>query len=449
MSNLIQIFEKKSLVVVFAYVSAGLGHLRITDALFHGLPEGVDPLLLAPEDQLTSFFHRITSVNPLAKRILEWSQNGWPEDIYTKILRWFLKSNTDELYKELSLVYAQRISLPKTVLIVSTHFGMAHQLVAIKRKFEQEKHVKLIIVLQVTDDSPQHLWLVPGIDMTFVPSEKTKRELLDYGKKHKLGEVSMEVLPYPVDPTMDGNLSEDEYTERTKQLDPELKTAIHLAIPVSGAAVGMTFLTHMVDTLYDKSDRFIFHIISKSTPYTQDFLQSMVNRPFVKFEVSFSSREIVDKYTILYKNHNISLEITKPSEQAFKALFCPKQKGGTILLFSEPIGRQEYDNLDFLRRHRLIPQKTEMEKLWRDSEKDMEIDGGGRWILEEARHWRGLILPEGSEKAANFVWWCLQQGVLKTMVKDYFCPKENVEELGSDGVQKFWERVGEIVEEKA
>lgn len=449
MKNLSQVFDKESLVIVFAYVPAGLGHLRITDALFHGLPEGVNPLLLGPEDGLTNFFHRITSVNPVAKSILEWSQNGTPEDIYTKFFRWFLKSNTKKLYDELSLVYAQRINLPKTVLIISTHFGMAHQLVAIKRKFEQDKHVKLIIMLQVTDDSPQHLWYVPGIDMTFVPSERTKRELLDYGRKHKLEEVPMEVLPYPVDPIMAVNLSEDEYAERVKQLDPELKLAIHLAIPISGAAAGMTFLTHMVDTLYNRSDRFVFHIISKSTPYTQDFLRDMVNRPFVKFEVSFSSREIVDKYSVLYQNHNISLEITKPSEQAFKALFCPHQKGGSILLFSEPIGRQEYDNLEFLRRHHLMPQKTEMEKLWRDGEKGMEIDGGGRWILEEAKHWRGLILPEGSEKAATFIWWCLQQGILKTMAKDYFCPKENIEELGSDGVKKFWQKVAEIVEEKS
>lgn len=449
MNNIAQIFEKKSLVVVFAYMSAGLGHLRITDALFHGLPEEVDPLLFAPEDKLTAFFHRITSVNNWAKRILEWSQNGTPEDIYTKFFRWFLRSNTEQIYDQLSLVYAQRTSLPKTVLIVSSHFGMALQFVAIKRKFEQQKHVKMIIVMQVTDDSPQHLWYVPGVDMTFVPSEKTKRALLEYGRKHKLGEVPMEVLPYPIDPEMEVNLSEEEYKERIRQLDPDSKSFIHLAVPVSGAAVGMTFLTHMVDTLYDKSDRFTFHIISKSTPYTQNFLQEMINRPFVKFDVSFSSREIIDKYAELYKKHVISLEITKPSEQAFKSLFCPSQKGGTILLFSEPVGRQEYDNLNFLRRHHLIPLKDEMEKLWYEAEKGLVIDGGGQWILEEARHWRALILPEGSQKAATFIWWCLQQGVLKIMAKDFVCPREDTSELGSDGVRKFWQKVGEIVEEKA
>lgn len=449
MSNLAQIFEKKSLVVVFAYVAAGLGHLRITDALLHGLPEGVNPLLFAPVDPLTSFFHRVTSVNRIAKELLEWSQNGTPEDIYTKFFRWFLRSNTEKLYNELSLVYAQRTSLPKTVLIVSTHFGMALQFVAIKKKFEQEKHVKLIIVMQVTDDSPQHLWYVPGIDMTFVPSEKTKQELLAYGRKHNLGDVPMTVFPYPVDPEMEVNLTDNDYKERLNQLDPEAKSSIHLAIPVSGAAVGMTFLTHMIDALHDKSERFTFHIISKSTPFTQDFLKDMVNRPFVKFDVSFSSREIIDKYADLYKRQVISMEITKPSEQAFKALFCPKQKGGTILLFSEPVGRQEYDNLNFLRRHHLIPLKGEMERLWYESEKGLVIDGGGQWILQNARHWRGLILPKGSMAAATFIQWCMTQGVFHMMAKDFHCPKEDTQELGSDGVRKFWQKVAEIVEEKA
>ncbi|MDD2822780.1 MAG: hypothetical protein PHQ59_01740 [Candidatus Daviesbacteria bacterium] len=448
MGNIAQVFEEKSLVVVFAYVAAGLGHLRITDALLNGLPDEVDPLLFAPEDALTTFFHRLTSVNPLAKNIFEWSQNGNPEEIYTRFFRWLLRSNTDKLYNELSLVYAQRTSLPKTVLIVSTHFGMALQFVAIKKKFEQEKHVKLIIVMQVTDDSPQNLWYVPGIDMTFVPSEKTKKALLDYGRKNKLPEVPMEVFPYPVDPLMEKKLTEEEFTDRVKQMDPEANALIHLAVPVSGAAVGMTFLTHMVDELYDKSNRFTFHIISKSTPYTQDFLKDMINRPFVKFEVSFSSREIIDKYVKLYENNVISLEMTKPSEQSFKSLFCPVQKGGTILLFSEPVGRQEFDNLDFLRRHHFIPLKSEMEKLWQYAEQGMVIDGAGKWILEEAKHWRGLILPQGSKKAAAFIWWCLQQGILKTMIKEYVCPIKD-QELGSDGVERFWQRVAEIVEEKA
>jgi len=448
MGNIAQVFEEKSLVVVFAYVAAGLGHLRITDALLNGLPDEVDPLLFAPEDPMTSFFHRLTSVNSMAKSIFEWSQNGKPEELYTKFLRWFLRSNTDRLYNELSLVYAQRTSLPKTVLIVSTHFGMALQFVAIKKKFEQEKHVKLIIVMQVTDDSPQKLWYVPGIDMTFVPSEKTKKALLDYGRKSKLPDVPMEVFPYPVDPLMEANLSEVEFEERVKQMDPESKCLIHLAVPVSGAAVGMTFLTHMVDELYDLSDRFTFHIISKSTPYTQDFLKDMINRPFVKFEVSFSSREIIDKYEDLYKNNVISLEMTKPSEQSFKSLFCPKQKGGSILLFSEPVGRQEFDNLDFLRKHHLIPSKSETDQLWHEAEQGLVIDGGGQWILEKAKQWRGLILPQGSKKAASFIWWCLQQGVLKTMVKNHVCPKEVSNELGSDGVARFWQRVAEIVEQK-
>jgi hypothetical protein len=447
--NLSQVFDKKSLVVVFAYVPAGLGHLRITDSFFHGLPEGVNPLLLGPEDGLTTFFHRITSVNPVAKSILEWQQQGLPDVLYTRFMRWFLKSSTDKLYQELRLVLEQRMDLPKTVLVVSTHFGLAHQLVAIKRKIEEDRHLKMIIVLQVTDDSFQRLWYVPGVDLTFVPSEKTKNLLEKYGKDEHLPLVAMEVLPYPVDPLVAEKMNPYDFINRASQLSMGLKNEIHMAIPVSGAAVGMTFLTHMIDALHDKSNRFKFHIISKSTPFTQDFLKEMVNRPFVDFEVSFSSREIIDKYTELYKKEIISLEITKPSEQSFKALLTPDQKGGAILLFSDPIGKQEYDNLDFLRRHHLIPLKSEMEQMWADAENGMEIDGGGKWILEKAKHWRGLMLPYHSAKAANFIWWCLGQGIFKTMVQQFVLPENEDHELGSDGVKLFWQEVAKLVAEKS
>lgn len=449
MIDLAQTFNKKSLVVVFAYVPAGLGHLRVTDAFFHGLPSGMTPLLLGPEDKLTMFFHRLTSVNPLAKHILEWSQKGYPENVFTKFYHFLYRHNTQAIYQELSMVLDQRMDLPKTVLVVATHFGLAYQIVSIKNKLEKEKHVKVTIILQVTDDSPQHFWYVPGVDLIVVPSEKTRQGLLDYGKKERLEEVNIKVLPYPLDPVMGEKLSCDQYQNRLSQLDFDSKSPTHMAIPVSGAAVGMDFITHMVDALHEKSDRFVFNIISKSTPYTQKFLNEMINREFIKLSVSFSSREVVDKYSAAYQNNVISLEITKPSEQSFKALFHPSQKGGSVLFFSEHIGRQEEDNLDFLRRHRLIPLKSEMERMWEDCENNVEIDGGGKWILEKARHWRGLILPFRSAKAANFIWWCLQQGILETMVRDYTKPQGEDGELGSDGVERFWQKVAQLIKEKS
>lgn len=449
MIDLARVLNKKSLVVVFAYVPAGLGHLRVTDAFFHGLPKGITPLLLGSEDNLTMFFHRLTSVNPLAKHILEWSQNGFPEDLFTKFYHWLYCHNNQTIYRELNMVLAQRMDLPKTVLVIATHFGLAHQIIAVKNKLEREKHVKIIVVMQVTDDSPQHFWYVPGVDLIVVPSEKTRQGLIAYGEEENLKAVDIKVLPYPIDPFMEERLSDDQYQNRLSQLNFKSKSPIHMAIPVSGAAVGMDFITHMVDALHEKSDRFIFNIISKSTPYTQGFLNDMINRDFIKLNVSFSSREIVDKYASLYKDNVISLEITKPSEQSFKALFYPNQKGGSVLFFSEHIGRQEEDNLDFLRRHRLIPLKSEMDQMWEYSERGVELDGEGKWILEKAKHWRGLILPFRCAKAANFILWCLHQGILEIMIRDYTKPKDEGNELGSDGVMQFWQKVAELVIDKS
>ena len=37
----------RQLLLVLTYAPAGLGHLRIMDALYHGLPETVNPVVLA------------------------------------------------------------------------------------------------------------------------------------------------------------------------------------------------------------------------------------------------------------------------------------------------------------------------------------------------------------------------------------------------------------------
>jgi len=119
---------------------------------------------------------------------------------------------------------------------------------------------------------------------------------------------------------------------------------------------------------------------------------------------------VVDLYEKVYEDNRILLEVTKPSEQSFKALISPTCIGGSILLFSEPVGRQEWDNISFLRRHNLIPDKNVQERLWKLPEKLSEEAKG------ELRGWRGLMLPRGAGESARFIKWCLKAKVLELKV---------------------------------
>ncbi len=444
MQDVEAILSQKSLVIILSYAPAGLGHLRVTDALYHGLPSGVTPVLLGSQDTSITFWHRLMSVHALGKMFMEWMQSGIREDILAFFYRQYLKSQTEILYRQLVTILDQRIDLPKTILVVATHPGLAHKLAVLKERIKKEKNLHVFLIVIDTDDSPQHVWYVDGADLTFVPSERTKAELLRFGKKYNLVPIQIEVAAYPVSPLLAKSLSESKLTERKNQLEIDEENQIQVAIPISGAAVGLDFVHQLVEQLSRKSLRFRFSIIVRSAFYTQKFITSMLSRNDAEIETSEHTREVVDKYIEVYQKHTISLEVTKPSEQAFKALLTPKQIGGSILLLTRPVGRQEYDNLYFLRRHNLVPLISESKILLEKAKSEnTNLD---QKLLAEATTWRGLELPTEPADAAQFIWYCLGKGVFTQMLKSRVQPKvtdEHAHELSPYGVEKIWEKIAQ------
>ncbi len=447
MSDNLSQLRKKSLILLFAYAPFGFGHLRVTDTLYHGLPKEVNPLLLGSHDRSLTVLYRFMSIHPVARVIMENMQRGIFENIFSDTYRWFLRSNTKNLYQQMETIIEQRLDIPETVLVIATHFGLAHQLASIKNKLEKEKRVKIVLIVQVTDDSPQHIWYVDGADMIFVPSEKTKAELIHYGKHNNLPSVRIEMIPYPVNPYLSRHLSEEKYQTRLKQVNPENKALAHIVLPVSGAAVGINFYIKLIDEIQIGSQQYFFHVIAKAAMYTQPFLNEFIKRSSLKLYTSAYDRVVLDNYEDVYDKNVIALEVTKPSEQAFKALLRPTQVGGSILLFAEPVGRQEYDNLDFLRRHHLIPKQTEQAHLWVLAEKNTSLeDEQSNDILEKATHWRGICLPHDPMKTAHFINWCFHQKIFFAMMQ-YKSIETDTSEIEPNGVHQFWTKVSDYLNE--
>jgi len=439
MSSLAKL-RRKDLIVVFTYAPVGLGHLRVTDALYEGLPQGIKPVLLGAQDKAIIGLHRLTSIHPILREIMEWVQRGRPEDIFTYFYRGWLRHRTKTIYQQMQTLLDQRLEKPQQVVVVATHFGLAHQLAAIKDRLEAEKKIKLFLAVQVTDDSPQQIWLVPGADLIFVPSQRTKRQLQAYGKTQNFKPVKFKVLPYPMNPKLSRKLTPAKLQQRQRQLNSQGQTAVKLIIPISGAAVGLKHFLKLSQTLEELSPRFAFYIVSRFSLYTQNFLRDILKRRTVKVFSHQADREVVNAYEGLYQKKVMALEITKPSEQAFKALLSPDQIGGSLLLFSEPVGRQEYDNLKFMRRHGLIPNPSDQDYLWRRAESGMAVE---RAALKLARHWRGLALPLDPVASAKFINWALEQGVFEQMLN--YQPDQQAKlyqtELRPDGVKFFWQEV--------
>lgn len=442
------ILRQKSLVLIFAYAPAGLGHLRVTDALYSGIPADVQSYLMGSHDKKIMFLHRIFSIHPLLRRIFEWLQYNPQQYIFSAIYRWVVRSDSKAMYEQVNTILDQRLETPNTVLIVATHFALAHQVGVIKKRIEDEKKVRVILALQVTDDSPQFMWYVPEADITFVPSEYTKKELEKYGEWIGFPKTNLVVNAYPVSPHLYRKLNPVDYHEKAHQLEPDAKSQIHVTIPISGAAVGLEYATKIIDQLYKTTHRFIFHVVTRTAPYTLPFLNEMIQRPYVKLYVSANDRDVVNAYEHVYGKHTISMEITKPSEQAFKTLLYPQQRGGVILLFSEPVGRQEYDNINFMYRHKLIPDKRQQVQLWKLAKENKKISEN---LLEQSKNWRGVILPSDSEEAGCFIWWGIQNNLFSKMMqyklKSDMKAAEAIE-VNPFGVADFWEKLSKMVSGK-
>jgi len=151
---------------------------------------------------------------------------------------------------------------------------------------------------------------------------------------------------------------------------------------------------------------------------------------------STKDQDVVEMYQREYEYEVFGAEVTKPSEQAFKALMTPRQRGGSVMLFSPPVGRQEKDNIAFMRRHRLIPSVDDQARIneWGLRGNRLHIT---KTLLERARFWRGIMLPENGTEAGIFIMRLIEAGVIASMVRfGGFIEGHN--EIRSDGVEEIW-----------
>ncbi len=321
----------RQLLLVLTYAPAGLGHLRIMDALYHGLPETVNPVVLGSQDRSIEIIHRLTSIYPIGRAVFQWLETGPLSSQANSLYRYSLRMNTGIVYDEMARLLDERMESPEKILV---------------------------------------------------------------------------------------------------------------SIPISGAAVGTEYFSRLIALLREKSDRFLFHVVMKDAPFTKNFLSHLAGKPWVDLHVGKRDREVVDLYDVLMKEKTVSLEVTKPSEQAFKGLLGTQARGGVILLFSQPVGSQEYDNLDFLVRHSLVPSKETNAQLWEMVGDNARMDPALRSrLFEESRTWRGVRIPNDPQEASDFIWWMLTSGVFARMLAGNLDLKVKDEQsgfLGSDGVAEFW-----------
>ena len=170
------------------------------------------------------------------------------------------------------------------------------------------------------------------------------------------------------------------------------------------------------------------------------FFGKLRNNPNVQLAIGANAKQTVNYYeSLFYQPFRPGVEITKPSEQAFKSILKPTERGGVILLLTNPVGRQEKDNLNFLLRHDLVPDQKHQEKLFSILLTNHILTNNelSYWTYR-ASHWRGIRLPNDPADAARYIINLKKSGILLSMLS-YVSHKKK--ELTSDGVKQIWQEI--------
>jgi hypothetical protein len=216
---------------------------------------------------------------------------------------------------------------------------------------------------------------------------------------------------------------------------------LQVLLPVSGAAVQLDYFKEFVASV--TADGVGVTVVARDSGYAQEFLEWCRAMTLVRVVSHREDLAVVQAYEREFELRVIGAEITKPSEQAFKALLTPDQRGGVPLLFTAPVGRQEKDNLAFLRRHRLIPSLDDQAKIeaWCTTGNRQPIEDG---LLDRAHHWRGVLLPQEGMWAGIALQRLISGGILAAMV-EFEGFLEGHQEIRGDGVEEVWKGVSNLI----
>lgn len=417
---------------IFTTSSTGLGHIRVMNAVEEGKPSGATSSFdMGIANIKASKIHEIGSkVLPFIKLTEFYQTNPIAEALVTAAYTLYLRRHVAGIVLQFEEIKA-KFPEKKEWIIISTHFALAHSIGASKQELEKKFGVKIYLCVVVTDDSPQRVWVVPDSDITFVPSQETRNALAKYFPESKRN--SLKMVPFPIAPRLTQNLTAQEFQLVIDQLDPNKNVATQIEIPISGAAVQLDFFSEFINILC--RENYEFTATGVESFLTKDFFEKIRQMPRVQTSIGKDMWQTVEFYqSLFYQAKRPAIEITKPSEQAFKAILTPRQRGGVILLLTQAVGRQEYDNLAFLGRNELIPTEDEHNQLY--NEKNL-----ANWC-ERAKHWRAIKIPKDPVVAANFVKNLKSSGVFYAMLS--YIPHQKPW-LASDGVSQIWDEIKKLV----
>ena len=421
----------KDTLFIFTTSPAGLGHIRVMNAIKSARPQSINSVDLGILDLKANRIHDLGSRVKFFVKLTEFYQtNPIAEKFVTHFYTNYLKKHTKNIIKDFTNI-AQTHPDAKKWVVISTHFALAYGIAAAKEILEKSLGIKIYLTVVVTDASPQRIWAVKDADLIFAPSIDVKNKLQNFLPPDK--REIIKAISFPIAVRLSQNLTLSEFQFVVNQLNPSSDQITQIEIPVSGAAVQLDYLQRIIEILSYKN--YEFTVIGQESLLTKMFFNKLKTLPRVQVSIGVDAWQTVQYYeSLFYQSNRPSIEITKPSEQAFKALLNPRQRGGVILLLTAPIGRQEYDNLSFLESYNFMPPLKENQEMW--NAQDLT-----KWLVK-AKDWRAIRIPEDPKFAASFIIKLKSSGIFYAMLKASIPDKAD---LKTNGVEKIWEEIISLI----
>ncbi len=435
---------------------AGLGHLRVMTAVAHAYPEktlnGHRKILY---ESIASKVHQSGSTNPVAKWLVEYLQQheslqqfaAWP--IHSAVSR----HDTVPVMEAASAFVEQ--SQHKNIYHVAFHPHPAYvlsqkdHLPYLNERFQKDN--KVITVL--TDHlhlRPQFTVYLLNTDMLIVPDQGSKdlaeEQLQIWAKRMKrrqnyeakIPEVT--VIPYPLDLHLLEPLPEKLFGYRVDQLNPDKDLQMKVLIPAGGSFPQKELIERISSSLIHDYQAAQVRLIAKHSEAMADYLRSF-ELMGGEVKTAEADGEVIRLYNEGFRTFVPSLVITKPSEIHANTYINPQLSGGAIYLFTEPVGDQEVQNLDYLMQQGLIPTDKQSRELTRALRAhDIDVI---RHYVDMATSWRGLRLPQDPEAAAAFIVTAKSMGIFEAMMH-YETPPYLSPELATDGAAQMWQTVADF-----
>lgn len=320
------------------------------------------------------------------------------------MLRNHPESNPDAV----SQIFQKELKSPDNSWLVFTNadVAQAYARAKIKNPDHAFKEAKSIVV--VTDNFPINIhlfWLIP-CDYLVVPNQETLASAysaLTYWDKMWPGQKPPKIVvnSFPIHPTHEEAMPTELQKNRRQALDSYDFTKPQAAFLLGGASVQAEYMQILVK----QSCWWLQpYSVLRNHIQTRSLQDAITSVPKGRVDLVSDNNALIQALNQRMSENPPDIIVVKPGELSNLARLPTDSRGGGQLFFTHPVGNQEKQNIEYLRRKGLMLSEFDGQKLIQDFKgKTPTSPGKILYWSSQSRRLRAIRLPDDPYQAARFM----------------------------------------------